>query len=87
MSIEPELASVEGVLRTLAWLVIGWFIYRTVSRLVSPIRGDRESSGTTTGRARGEIRIDERTPPRTGKVDDSAEFVDFEEVDEPNNDT
>ena len=79
----PVLASLSGVVRTLLWLLIGWFVYRTVSRLFrssSTLRRGAEDAPIS----KGEIHIDKNTPPSSGKVDESAEFVDFEELDDPN---
>ncbi len=78
----PEMASMSGVVKTLLWLLIGWFIYRTVSRLFRsvPRSGNKDDSGS---RVKGEVRIDRKTPPSAGTTDDNAEFVDFEEIPDP----
>lgn len=79
----PELASFSGLMRTLLWLLIGWFIIRTVSRMFNSGR-KVSSPGSEQPPQKGEVSIDRTTPPSSGKVDEGAEFVDFEEIDETN---
>jgi hypothetical protein len=85
MQFEPEIASFTGVVKTLLWLLIGWFIYRTVASSLGRRGGNRSNEPAGGATKKGEVRIDRNTPPKAGKVDESAEFVDFEEVQDNNN--
>lgn len=74
-----QTAALTGFIRTLLWILIGWFIIKTISRY---FKFNTLDNSVPKHPEPGEVRIDQRTPPSSGKVDNDAEFVDFEEIDD-----
>ena len=74
-----QMASLTGLLRTALWVLIGWFILRTVSRM---FRTQRRGFQEEQAKAPGSVSIDKNTPPSAGTTDVDAEFVEFEEIDD-----
>ncbi|NVK03994.1 MAG: hypothetical protein HWD92_04195 [Flavobacteriia bacterium] len=76
---------VAGLFRTIFFLVLAWFVFRTLDRLFSQRRGS-SSQGSRRGASKNrEQEIIVRYDPRQTKSavrDDVGEVVEFEEIEE-----
>ena len=75
-----------GLFRTLFFLVLAWFVFRTLDRIFSQRRNANQSGRSNSSRSK-EQEIVVRYDPRQTKSavrDDVGEVVDFEEIEEEN---